>query len=37
MLVSLTCLIGFLAVVCTPGLIAQSRADAQARQAEGEV
>lgn len=36
MLFSLVCLIGFLAVVCTPGLIAQSRQDAEARRAEGE-
>lgn len=36
MLFSLTCLIGFLVVVCTPGLIAQSRQDAEARRAEGD-
>ena len=36
MLVSLACLLGFLAVICTPGLIAESRANAQARRAEGE-
>lgn len=36
MLVSLAYLVGFLVVVCTPGLIAESRANAQARRAEGE-
>ncbi len=29
MLLSLTCLFGFLAVICTPGLIAQARAERQ--------
>jgi hypothetical protein len=36
MLFSLTVLVGFLAVVCTPGLVAESRANARARKAEGE-
>ncbi len=36
MLVSLACLIGFLVVICAPGLIAESRADARSRQVEGE-
>lgn len=34
MLFSLICLVGFLAVICTPGLIAQARADRAASGAE---
>lgn len=36
MLMSLACLAGFLVVICAPGLIAESRTNAQARRAEGE-
>lgn len=36
MMMSVISLVAFLAVICTPGLIAQSRADARARQAEGD-
>ncbi len=34
MLFSLACLVGFMTVVCAPGLIAQSRADRRARKNE---
>lgn len=36
MLMSVISLFAFLAVICTPGLIAQSRDDARLRRAEGE-
>jgi hypothetical protein len=36
MLMSITCLIGVLAAICAPGLIAESRAQSRARRAEGE-
>lgn len=36
MLLSLLFLFGFLAVICAPGLIAEARANGQARQAEGD-
>ena len=34
MVFSLACLVGFLTVVCAPGLIAQARADYRAKQNE---
>ena len=37
MLMSIICLMGVLAVICAPGLIAESRALARARRAEGDV
>lgn len=36
MLFSLAVLAGFLTVICTPGLVAESRANSRARKAEGE-
>lgn len=36
MLMSVISLFAFLAVICTPGLIAQSRDEARARQAGGD-
>jgi len=36
MLMSVACLVGVLALICAPGLIAESRAAAAARRTEGE-
>mgnify|MGYP001189084654 FL=1 len=36
MLMSVISLVAFLAVICTPGLIAQSRDEARARRLEGD-
>ncbi len=36
MLMSIACLTGVLALICAPGLIAESRATAAARRAEGD-